>query len=385
MTATMMTTDASSSRTSGRSLHLNKVGKRFGTATALDDVTLSVEPGTFLVMLGPSGSGKTTLLRGLAGIERFDTGAVRFGSTVIDDGRTHVPTERRGLAMVFQDYALWPHLTVRQNVAYALKRHHLDRHEAARRVLDTLDRVGISAKADAYPQELSGGQQQRVALARAIVGSPALLLFDEPLSNLDADLREHLRVEIATITRESGATAVYITHDQAEAFALADVVGVLRDGRLEQLGAPESIYTRPATPFVARFTGLAGAFAGTVVGRFDVGTVAVGVGDHRLAAGIPADAVLDTGDDVDVLIRGAALRLDEPAADAATGTSGGGVPGRVTDVAYRGRGYEHVVATAHGALSGIFAPQAWSRGTECRVVIDPAGCFAFPRRVPSTI
>ena len=198
-----------------------------GGSTALQDVGLDVAPGTFLVLLGPSGSGKTTLLRSLAGIERITTGRITIGATTVADGRVHVPPERRDLSMVFQDYALWPHLTVTDNVAFALRRRRLPRPQCRARARGMLDRVGLGQLAARYPNELSGGEQQRVALARALVADTGLLLCDEPLSNLDADLRERLRVEISALVREAGATTVYITHDQAEAFALADRVGVL--------------------------------------------------------------------------------------------------------------------------------------------------------------
>jgi iron(III) transport system ATP-binding protein len=199
---------------------------------ALREVSLTVEPGTFVVLLGPSGSGKTTLLRCLAGIERVTSGQISIGGTPVASDRVHVPPDRRNLSMVFQDYALWPHLRVRENVAFALRRLHLGKAEAQARTLAMLERVGLGALADRYPNELSGGEQQRVALARALVGGTGLILCDEPLSNLDADLRERMRVEISSLVRESGATAVYITHDQAEAFALADQIGLLQRGSL---------------------------------------------------------------------------------------------------------------------------------------------------------
>src|SRR6202012_328986 len=218
---------------------------------ALKSVSIDVAPGTFLVLLGPSGSGKTTLLRCLAGIERIDSGSLA-------DGRSHVPPEARDLSMVFQDYALWPHLTALDNVAFALRRRRLSRTECRARAMVMLSRVGLAEVAKRDPNELSGGQQQRVALARALIADTGLILCDEPLSNLDADLRERMRVEISSLVREAGATTVYITHDQAEAFALADHIGVLEEGVLVQSGSPEDVYNHPATPFVARFTGLSG-------------------------------------------------------------------------------------------------------------------------------
>ena len=257
-----------------------------GGHEALRSVTLDVEPGTFLVLLGPSGSGKTTLLRCLAGIERITSGRITIGAGCVADGSLHVPPERRNLSMVFQDYALWPHLTARDNVAFALRRLRLGRAEGQARSAAMLDRVGLAALAGRYPNQLSGGEQQRVALARALVADTGLILCDEPLSNLDADLREWMRVEISSLVREAAATTIYITHDQAEAFALADRVGVLERGRLVQQGTPEEIYTQPATPFVARFTGLSGELAVRVRGRAADGTVEV-----ELAG--PVDRVLE--------------------------------------------------------------------------------------------
>ena len=179
--------------------------KRYGLYAALDNVNLEITAGRFLVLLGPSGSGKTTLARCIAGVERLHGGSIRIAGAVVDDGRRQLPPERRDLAMLFQDYALWPHLTAVGNVEYALRRRHLARVEAHRRALQALEQVGLELLADRYPHQLSGGEQQRVALARAVVARPGLLLFDEPLSNLDADLRERLRVQIATLVRDSGA------------------------------------------------------------------------------------------------------------------------------------------------------------------------------------
>ena len=238
-----------------------------GSVPALKAVSLDVAPGTFLVLLGPSGSGKTTLLRCLAGIERIDSGSIDIGGRTVADGRSHVPPEQRDLSMVFQDYALWPHLTALDNVAFALRRRRLPRASCRERAAVMLSRVGLDNFARRYPNELSGGQQQRVALARALIADTGLILCDEPLSNLDADLRERMRVEISSLVREAGATTVYITHDQAEAFALADHIGVLEEGVLVQAGTPEEVYNHPATPFVARFTGLAGELRVRVAAR----------------------------------------------------------------------------------------------------------------------
>jgi ABC-type Fe3+/spermidine/putrescine transport system ATPase subunit len=365
---------------SGEGIRLRAVSKTYGTVSALRGVDLDIAASRFTVLLGPSGSGKTTLLRGIAGIERFDSGSIHFGTQLISEGSHNVTSERRGLSMVFQDYALWPHMTVRQNVAYAIRRRRLGSTDAATQVGDALERVGLEAKAAAFPHELSGGQQQRVALARAIVGDPRLVLFDEPLSNLDADLRERLRVEIATLTRASGATALYITHDQAEAFALADQIGILNQGRIEQLGTPEEIYRAPATPFVAQFTGLAGSFAGIYVGDRD-GYSQVRVGDHQLLC--TSSTAIAAHLKVDLLIRPTASRL-LPLPDQwkrSESANSGDIEATVIDVAYRGRGYDHVVDCAYGRLVSVFDGRAWPRGTRCLLRIDPDGCLAFPSTV----
>ena len=359
--------------TAGIGHHVRVAGavKRYGGATALAGISVDIEPGRFVVLLGPSGSGKSTLLRSIAGVERIDAGAIYFGDRLVSAPNKSVAPERRNLAMVFQDYALWPHLTALGNVSYALRRRHLDRTDAMRQARDALSQVGLAELAGRYPHELSGGEQQRVGLARAVVARPALLLFDEPLSNLDADLRERLRVEIATLSRASGATVIYITHDQSEAFALADDIGILNRGTIEQVGSPEEIYNRPATPFVARFTGMSAQLSGTVA-QMRHGTVVVRVGSHQIAA--RAGATMRPGDTATIVIRPAATTLTRTSVEATIGL----LSGTVIDTAYRGRGYDHVVDVGAGTLTAIFDPAPWTRGTECGVHVDPEACTAFP-------
>ncbi|HET9015395.1 MAG TPA: ABC transporter ATP-binding protein, partial [Thermomicrobiaceae bacterium] len=350
-------------------LAFQHIVKRFGARTVLDDVTLDVPAQHIVVLLGPSGSGKTTLLRCAAGIERVSGGVVRIDGQAVDDGRAFVPPERRRLGMVFQDYALWPHLTVLENAAYPLRRRRVGAGEARQQARAVLARVGLAALVEHYPGQLSGGEQQRVALARALIARPSLLLFDEPLSNLDANLREQMRVEIATLVREAAATALYITHDQAEAFALADEIGVLEAGRLRQFGPPESIYTAPASPFVARLTGIAGTLRGEVTTLLDAGRVEVAAGPLRLRA-TRRDSVAP-GSPVQVLLRPAALELTEAGAERV------GLSGTVVDSAFAGRGYEHVVAIGDQRLTGVFAPRRWVRGEVVGLRLDPAGAFVF--------
>jgi iron(III) transport system ATP-binding protein len=373
---------------------IERLGKTYpGGNVALHEVSLAVEPGTFLVLLGPSGSGKTTLLRCLAGIERVTSGRITIGQRTVADGRAHVPPDQRDLSMVFQDYALWPHLSAKENVAFALRRRNLSREQCRTRAVQMLGRVGLSALADRYPNELSGGEQQRVALARALIADTGLILCDEPLSNLDADLRERMRVEISSLVREAAATTVYITHDQAEAFALADQVGVLEKGRLVQAGTPEQIYTRPATPFVARFTGLAGEMTVRVRERHPDAMMLVepllgGGAIDEFSAGLPdrpAGSFLVRAPAEDLHAE-AALMMVRPTGVRLTrdGTAERHLAGRVTDVAFRGRGYEHAVdLDGSTRLTGVFAEFRVPRGEVVGLRFDPPGCHLFPAE-PST-
>ena len=363
---------ASTARAFGVSVQ--HVSKHFGDKCALDDINLEIAPGTFLVLLGPSGSGKTTLLRCLAGIERPTSGVIAIDDREVVGPRTFVAPEKRQLAMVFQDYALWPHLNVAKNVGFPLARTNRTAAQRASRVGDLLERVGIGHLGERYPNELSGGEQQRVALARALAAEVGLILFDEQLSNLDADRREQLRIEIATLTRDVGATAVYITHDQSEAFALADQVGVLRNGRLAQLDAPETVYRRPANAFVARFTGLAGEFPVGVLNATGAQRYSVALPfapDERIEA--TAIEELQPGDDLSLFVRAAGVSL-APASESR------GVPGVVSDVAFNGRGYEHVIRVGDGmTLSKIFSPHRYNRDQAVKVCFDASTCFVMNR------
>ena len=357
--------------------HLSKVYP--GGNQALRDVSLSVEAGTFLVLLGPSGSGKTTLLRSVAGIERISSGRILLGDTAVADGRAHVPPDRRDLSMVFQDYALWPHLTVRDNVAFALRRRKLSRSQCRERAITMLDRVGLGPLAARYPNELSGGEQQRVALARALVADTGLILCDEPLSNLDADLRERMRVEISSLVREAGATTMYITHDQAEAFALADRVGVLERGNLVQVGTPEEVYTQPASPFVARFTGLSGEFTVRILGAEGDGTG--GDGTIEVEAAMPGSRPFRARRPRELPPGGTGLLMVRPTGITlvAAGSGEHHLAGTVADVAFRGRGYEHAIdLPGYGRMTGVFASTRAGRGEPVGLRLEPEGCHLFP-------
>jgi iron(III) transport system ATP-binding protein len=253
--------------------------KSYGEQQVLRNLNIEVGEGEFLTLLGPSGCGKTTTLRCVAGLERADGGEIRIGGTVVASGagRVFVPPNRRDIGMVFQSYALWPHMTVAGNVAYPLRMRRRAGGNIKQQVAEILETVGMSPYAQRHVTDLSGGQQQRVALARAMVAKPGLLLFDEPLSNLDAKLRRDMRREIRAAHDASGGSSIYVTHDQEEAITLSDRVVVLRGGVVQQIGTPEDIYSRPVNTFVADFVGYDNILAGTVAEASDRGcAVALG-------------------------------------------------------------------------------------------------------------
>jgi len=252
--------DTAARTPSGSALSVEDLRIRYGDVEAVKGISFSVEPGGFLTLLGPSGCGKSTTLRCIAGLEPAAGGTIRLDDQVVAGPGRAVPPEKRGINMVFQSYAVWPHMTVAKNVAYGLKG--LPKREAAARTEEVLELVGLAEYAKRYGTELSGGQQQRVALARAIVTRPKVLLFDEPLSNLDAALREQMRVELLELQRTVGITSVYVTHDQTEAMSMSDHVVLLRDGLIEQADGPRELYRRPRTEFAANFVGRANILPG---------------------------------------------------------------------------------------------------------------------------
>ncbi|WP_123533986.1 ABC transporter ATP-binding protein [Halosimplex salinum] len=271
------------------SLELDAVRKEFADTVALDGVSLDIAEGEFFTLVGPSGCGKTTTLRTIAGLETPTSGSVRFDGVDVSG----VPTEERDVGIVFQNYALFPHMSVRENVAYGLNFvEPPDGKSTDERVTELLDLVDLSGMGDREPDQLSGGQQQRVALARALAPAPDVLLLDEPMSALDARLRETLRRQVKRIQAELDVTTVYVTHDQEEALAISDRLAVMHDGRVEQVGTPREVYERPATEFVAAFVGENNLFRGEAVGTRDDGTTTVAVdgtefrvADGDLAAG----------------------------------------------------------------------------------------------------
>ena len=262
MTSSPVTRTSADTARAAVEVRLEGLSRHYGPVVALDHLDLTLQPGELVALLGPSGCGKTTTLRLLAGLEDADTGQI----TVAGKDITRVSAAKRDMGMVFQAYSLFPHMTVRQNVAFGLRLRKVGTAQRDKRAIEMLDLVGLSTQADRYPHQISGGQQQRVALARALAIEPQVLLLDEPLSALDAKVRAQLRDEIRRIQLDVGITTLFVTHDQEEALAIADRVGVMREGRLEQLAPPTEVYSRPATSFVAEFVGLSNRLAGEVRG-----------------------------------------------------------------------------------------------------------------------
>lgn len=328
--------------------------KTFDGFTAVDQVDLDVEDGEFLTLLGPSGCGKTTTLRCLAGLEEPSGGEISIGSDIVAaPGRgVFVPPEKRGTGMVFQNYALWPHMSVRANVAYPVKLSKAPRAEVDRRVGEMLSAVGLGDKGDRLATQLSGGQQQRVALARAMANHPRLLLFDEPLSNLDAKLRATMRSEIRSLHREINTTAVYVTHDQEEAMVLSDRIVVMDGGRIVQQGAPRDIYAHPATRFVADFIGFENIITGKVEERdgerFSV--VPDGGGQAIWADG---GAGLDAGAPVELAFRSAHLRIGTD-----PGAAANVFHGRVVEATYLGSRTDLVIRSDDGLNMAAYVDDA---------------------------
>jgi iron(III) transport system ATP-binding protein len=263
-------------------LAVSAIGKRYGAREVLRDISFSLDKGAIGCLLGPSGCGKTTALRAIAGFEAVNAGEIVLGGRVVSGPGHSTPPEQRHVGMMFQDYALFPHLTVEKNVAFGLRG--LPRAEQEKRVTSLLETMGLSEHARAHPHQLSGGQQQRVSLARALAPRPALLLMDEPFSNLDVDLRERLSLEVREILKKHQTTALIVTHDQHEAFAMADVIGVMQDGRIAQWDTPYNLYHQPANRFVADFIGQGVLLPGTVLNSHQV-EIELGI----LKGGIPGE------------------------------------------------------------------------------------------------
>jgi iron(III) transport system ATP-binding protein/putative spermidine/putrescine transport system ATP-binding protein len=351
-------------------LVFDRLGKSYGGIDVVRDVSLTIAEGEFVSLLGPSGCGKTTILRMVAGLLEPSRGRLLIG----DEDVTRLPPNKRGLGLVFQSYALFPHLTVFENVAFGLRRRKVTGAELERRVREALAMVRLDAYGDRQPRQLSGGQQQRVAIARALAPHPRVLLLDEPLSNLDAQLRDEMQIELKRLQRQLGITTLFVTHDQGEALSMSDRVGVMAKGVMQQFATPEDIYHRPATGFVARFIGRPNRLAGTVAARDGAG------GSLRLAGGLilPAAQVeAPAGASVDIIIRQEAIRLHrDPGAV-------GALPGTVMLRSFTGARLQYVVKLAGDIELVAEVPSsgpdaALAPGTPVGLGIDPAAVFAMP-------
>ncbi len=346
-------------------LSVRRLRKSFGSVVAVDEVSLDAAAGEFLALLGPSGCGKSTLLRMVAGLVEPDGGQVILAGEDI----TRVAVHRRNLGLVFQSYALFPHMTVFDNVAFGLRRRGVATPEIGRLVGRMLELVRLGPLGPRYPRELSGGQQQRVALARALVTEPRVLLLDEPLSNLDALLREEMRVELKRLQERLGTTMIFVTHDQAEALILSDRVVVMEAGRVQQVGRPEEVYRRPASAFVARFLGRANFLAGTVAESAARGTV-VALDDGLSVLAAPR-LDLRPGQQVRAVIRQEAIRL---VGDPAPAPRPNHFAATVVFHAFAGQAHHYVVQLAGGRELEVAAPGATPplpRGTRAGIEWSP--------------
>lgn len=360
--------------------------KTYGSTLVVDHLDLEIAEGEFLVLLGPSGCGKTTTLRCLAGLETPQGGTMTFQDRTVFDGaaRLNVPAHKRNIGMVFQSYALWPHMTVRQNIAYPLKVRKLKSALASGAVEQAADMVDCGALLDRYPAQLSGGQQQRVAVARGLVARPDLVLFDEPLSNLDARLRDQVRTQIHRLHRELGFTAVFVTHDQAEAFALGDRLAIMKAGRIEQYDTPERVFENPVSEYVAAFIGM----GNRLVLRRGHGGWETEAGDAVDLTHAVVRGAADEGEAAVARLRPEDLMLHATEADVPLGNVA--LHARLTGYEYGGRHYDVTVETA-GADLALRAPAA-EHGSALRnsepgapvlVSFSPASLRVFPGDAPA--
>jgi iron(III) transport system ATP-binding protein len=357
---------------------VRNVTKRFqtkaGSVAALTDVSMEVEAGERLVLLGPSGCGKTTLLRCIAGLERPDEGEIYFDDFPVfsSSKQIFVVPERRDISMMFQSYALWPHMSVERNVAFPLESKNVPKQEIDARVQATLAMVGCSGLSTRHPAQLSGGQQQRVALARAIIGGDKVILFDEPLSNVDAKVREALRVELTSLQRQLGFSTVYVTHDQIEATAIADRIAVFDHGRLAQVGSARDIYARPATAYVAEFIGSTNPLSG-IVAKYQNDEMLeidseIGMIRAKASRGVP-------GDKVRLLIRPEHITLWPSDLSSAPNV----FPARIETVMFTGMSTEYAVLIGQTrVIARAMSSDAFQENQAVCVKIDPGVIMVFP-------
>ncbi|MGH6768506.1 MAG: ABC transporter ATP-binding protein [Xanthobacteraceae bacterium] len=328
------------------SVELRGLTKNYGPLAVVDNVSLTIEHGRLVCLLGPSGCGKTTTLRLIAGFVEPTAGEIHVGDQVLSTSARTVPPERRNMSMIFQSYALWPHMTVAQNVVYGLELRKMDKETIARKLKAILETTHLVELAGRYPGELSGGQQQRVALARALIVEPETLLLDEPLSNLDANLREEMRFEVRRLHDEYRYTTVYVTHDQSEAMTTADVIAVMNGGKIEQAGSPEEIYERPRSEFVARFIGSSNVIRGKALDA-----------NHISLAGTALRCIggpLVPGSDGAIAVRQHVIRLWASKPENAENV----VPATVTRQVFLGSSRDYMVETADGAQLRVVASTA---------------------------
>ena len=354
-----------------RKVFTTTTGQGSALKAAVDDVSFTIAAGEIVVLLGPSGCGKTTTLRCVAGLEHPTSGKIVIGGTVYTDPQAGVlvPPRNRNLGMVFQSYAVWPHMTVRQNVAYPLKSRNVKGAALTKGVMQALDLVELADYADRPVTQLSGGQMQRVALARSMVYQPQILLLDEPLSNLDAQLRLRLRDDLRRIIKRVGLTALYVTHDQTEAVVLGDRIGVMRDGKLLQLDTPSEIYNQPADLFVAGFTGATNEINGRVISRNGgFGAIAVASGE-QLIARMGADLAV-----------GASVRVALRPDNVGLTPSGEGFVGRVETRHYQGTQTVYQVSVLGTTIEALEVGSAarYAEGSPVTVVVPPEVCWAYP-------
>ncbi|MBO6784230.1 MAG: ABC transporter ATP-binding protein [Alphaproteobacteria bacterium] len=319
--------------TSRAYLEVEHLVKWFGNDRAVDDISFGIPEGSFLTLLGPSGCGKTTTLMSIAGLHSIDSGRIRVGDTVFTSPKEglFLPPEKRDIGMVFQSYAIWPHMTVAQNVAYPLEIRNVEKSEIDDRVAEVLKLVGLTDWADSLATNLSGGQQQRASVARAIVSNPRLLLFDEPLSNLDLKLREIMRVELKRIQSEVGITAIYVTHDQSEALVMSDEIIVMSKGKIEQRGGPVEIYSQPVNEYVSNFIGVANLLKGKVIDASDGhGNVEVTQNGHAITVPCRIGPGISAGDEAVLSVRPENVHAERE------GSANANVEGEVTHAIFLG-------------------------------------------------
>jgi len=351
------------------SVDLRGLTKRFGAIAVVDQVSLRIDHGQLVCLLGPSGCGKTTTLRLIAGFLEPSDGEIHVGNRLVSSKTKTLPPEQRKMSMIFQSYALWPHMTVAENIVYGLRLRKIDRDTIAKKLAAILATTKLEILAQRYPGELSGGQQQRVALARALIVEPETLLLDEPLSNLDANLREEMRFEIRRLHDEYRYTTVYVTHDQSEAMTTADLIAVMNAGKIDQLGTPEDIYDRPQSEFVARFIGASNVIKGTARDS-----------DHIAFAGATLQVVgakLNPGQSAAVAIRQHDIQLSTQAPQRQENT----VKATVIRQVFLGASRDYMVETSDGTTLRIVtgATAAVPRGTEIWLTLPPERCRALTR------